>query len=58
MLAGFVGLLEGLSLLATYPLLGVLVMLASMALLLRSLATLCGAETAPREVHAENDAAE
>jgi len=55
-LAAFGGLLGGLFLLGTDPILGVLVMLGSMALLLRSVASLCGAQRAPREAGAENDA--
>jgi len=58
LLAAFGGLLVGLLLLGTHPLLGVLVVLGSMALLLRSVASLCGAPTAPRKVEAGNDAAE
>ncbi len=55
-LAAYGGLLGGLLLLAVYPLVGVLLVLGSMALLLRSVASFCGAQTAPREVDAENDA--
>ncbi len=55
-LAAFGGLLGGLFLLGTDPFLGVLVMLASMALLLRSVAGLCGAQRAPRQTGAQNDA--
>jgi hypothetical protein len=55
-LAAYGGLLGGLLLLAVYPLLGVLLVLGSMALLLRSVASLCGAQTAPCEVDGENDA--
>jgi len=56
-LAAFGGLLVGLFQLETHPLFGVLVMLGSMALLLRSVASLCGS-TAPGKVEAGNDAAE
>jgi len=55
-LAAYGGLLGGLLLLAAYPLVGVLLVLGSMALLLRSVASLCGAQTAPSEVDGENDA--
>ena len=55
-LAAYGGLLGGLLLLGVYPLVGVLSLLGSMALLLRSLATLCGAQTSPGELDAENDA--
>ena len=55
-LAAYGGLLGGLLLLGVYPLVGVLSLLGSMALLLRSLATLCGAQMSPGELDAENDA--
>jgi len=55
-LAAYGGLLGGLLLLAAYPLIGVLLVLGSMALLLRPVASLCGAQTAPSEVDGENDA--
>ena len=55
-LAAYGGLVGGLLLLAAYPIVGVLLVLGSMALLLRSIASCCGAQTAPSEVDAENDA--
>jgi hypothetical protein len=55
-LAAYGGLLGGLLILRAYPLVGVLLLLGSMALLLRSVASLCGAETSPGELDAENDA--
>jgi hypothetical protein len=55
-LAGFAGFFSGLYLLGTDPIAGVLVMLGSMALLLRSVASLCGVQSVPCE--ADNDAAE
>jgi hypothetical protein len=54
-LTAYGGLLAGLLLLAAYPIVGVLLVLGSMALLLRSVARLCGAHSAPGEVDAEND---
>ena len=54
-LAAYGGLLAGLLLLAAYPIVGVLLVLGSMALLLRSVATLCEAHTGPGEGEAEND---
>ena len=54
-LVAYGGLLGGLLLLAAYPLAGVLLVLGSMALLLRSIANCCGAQTAPIEVDAENN---
>jgi len=56
LLAGLGGLLKGLFLLATHPLLGVLVAVTCMALLLRPAASFCGAQTVPREVDAASDA--
>ena len=44
-LAAYVGLLGGLLLLGADPFVGVLLVLGSMALLLRSVASLCGAQT-------------
>ena len=55
-LAAYGGLLGGLLLLRAYPLVGVLFLLGSMALLLRSVASLCGAETSPRDIEAKNEA--
>jgi len=55
-LAAYGALVGGLLLLAAYPIVGVLLVLGSMALLLRSIASCCGAQTAPSEVDAENDA--
>jgi hypothetical protein len=55
-LMAYGGLLGGLLLLAAYPLVGVLLVLGSMALLLRSIANCCGVQTAPSEVDAENNA--
>ncbi len=55
-LAAYVGLLWGLLLFVAYPLIGVLLALGSMALLLRSVASLCGAQTAASEGEAKNDA--
>ena len=55
-LAAYGGLLGGLLLLGAYPLVGVLLQLGSMALLLRSMASLFGAQTSPSELDAENDA--
>jgi hypothetical protein len=55
-LAAYGGLLGGLLLMRAYPLVGVLFLLGSMALLLRSVASLCGAQTSPGELEAENDA--
>jgi hypothetical protein len=54
-LVAYGALLGGLLLLAAYPLAGVLLVLGSMALLLRSIANCCGAHTAPSEVDAENN---
>ena len=45
-LGGFAGLVTGMYLLATSPLSGVIVMLASMAMLLSSVAKLCEAQEA------------
>lgn len=56
-LGAFGGLLGGLFLLETDPLFGALVMLGSMALLLRSVAGICGAQRAPRQ-GAQSDATE
>jgi len=55
LLAGFAGLEWGLFLLGVDPLAGVLVMIASMALLLRSVAGLCGAQSPPGEKSGENE---
>jgi len=55
-LAAYGGLVGGLLLLAPYPIVGVLLVLGSMALLLRSIASRCGAQMAASEVDAENDA--
>jgi hypothetical protein len=55
-LAAYVGLLGGLFLLGAEPVLAVLLVLGSMALLLRSVASLCRAQTAPSEADVENDA--
>jgi hypothetical protein len=55
-LAAYVGLLLGLLLFGAYPLVGVLLALGSMALLLRSVASLCGAQKAASEGEAKNDA--
>jgi len=55
-LAAYVGLLWGLLLLDSYPLVGVLLVLGSMVLLLRAVASLCGAQTAASEAEAKNDA--
>ena len=55
-LAAYDGLVGGVLMLAAYPLVGVLLVLGSMALLLRSIASCCGAQTAPSEVGVENDA--
>lgn len=55
-LAAYSGLLGGLLLLAADPFVGVLLVLGSMALLLRSVASLCRAQTSPSEIDAENDA--
>jgi hypothetical protein len=55
-LGAYGGLLGGLLLLGTDPLVGVLLVLGSMALLLRSVGSLCGAQTEPSKADAENDA--
>ena len=55
-LAAYGGLLGGLLLLGADPFFGVLLVLGSMALLLRSVASLCGAKTAPSGADAGNDA--
>ena len=46
---GFIGLLGGLFALGTYPISGVLLTLGAMALLLYSLAVLCGALSPSRQ---------
>lgn len=55
-LVAYGGLLGGLLLLGADSLVGVLLVLGSMALLLRSVASLCGAQAAPSEIDAANDA--
>ena len=55
-LASYGGLLGGLLLLGSNPLVGVLLMLGSLGLLLRSVASLCRSQTASSEADAENDA--
>lgn len=55
-LAAHGGLLGGLLLLATYPIVGVLLVFGSMAWLLRSVGSLCGAHPGSGEIDAENDA--
>jgi hypothetical protein len=55
-LGAYGGLLGGLLLLGADPFVGVLLVLGSMALLLRSVASLCGAQTEPSKADAKNDA--
>lgn len=55
-LGAYGGLLGGLLLLTSFPLVGVLIVLGAMALLLKSVANLCEAQVTPREIDAENDA--
>ena len=55
-LSAYGGLLGGLLLLGAHPFVGVLLVLGSMALLLRSVASLCGAQMSPSEGDAETEA--